>query len=337
MEEIYNSNYLFFEEEGHKYNDSLGNTYTSVTTLIHDKYVPHFDKKFWLHRKSIELGISEQELAKNWQDITDNACAMGTKTHNKIEDAIKDNSMFSKAVQYLKQLKSGRCITVADIPDLIPQPLNLNKFVESTENKYPEIYRVFEHFLNRGYTIYSEIAAYLPNILVSGTIDILCYRPTDFVILDWKTNRNGLHFHSGYYKKDKSKKPYQLTNIWVSKDERMLPPLAHLPNCNGIHYTLQLSMYARMVEIMLGIPCIGLGLCHIAMPFVKNSYGQPYMDENNQYPIDTTGQETVKWYKISYLLKEINDIIQDRYNQVEAEKVRVNNNIQLNLFDDYEN
>lgn len=49
----------------------------------------------------------------------------------------------------------------------------------------------------------------------------------------------------------------------------MLPPLNHLPNCNGSHYTMQLSMYAKMVELILGIPCTGLGLCHIGSPFVK--------------------------------------------------------------------
>ena len=215
MDSIYNSNFLYFQEDGHKYTDTLGNKYTSVTTLIHDKYVPKFDKKYWLHKKSIELGISEKTLAKQWQDITDEACTRGTKTHNRIEDGIKDNSMFSKAVQYLYQIESGRCITVADIPNLIPQPLDLDKFIEATENRYPEIYRVFKFYLDRGYTIYSEIGAYIPNLLISGTIDILCYKPDNFVILDWKTNRNGLQFTSGYYKKDKTTIPAQLTKEWV--------------------------------------------------------------------------------------------------------------------------
>lgn len=333
MNSIYNSNFLYFQEEGHKYTDTLGNKYTSVTTLIHDKYVPKFDKKYWLHKKSVELGISEKTLAKQWQDITNEACARGTKTHNRIEDGIKDNSMFSKAVQYLYQVESGRCITVADIPNLIPQPLDLDKFIEATENRYSEIYRVFKVYLDRGYTIYSEIAAYIPSLLISGTIDILCYKPDNFVILDWKTNRNGLQFTSGYYKKDKTTIPAQLTKEWIDKDERMLPPLGHLPNCNGMHYTMQLSSYARMVELILGIPCIGLGLCHIGSPFVLNAYGQPFRDENNQYPIDPNGKETVHWYRINYLVNEVDSIFQDRYNQLEAEKVKVNN--QLNLFGEY--
>ena len=37
----YDEVYLYFQEEGHKYTDSLGNKYFSVTTLIHENYVPN--------------------------------------------------------------------------------------------------------------------------------------------------------------------------------------------------------------------------------------------------------------------------------------------------------
>ena len=85
----YDEVFLYFKEDGHKYNDSNGNSYTSVTTLIHDNYVPKFNKKYWLHKKSKELGISEKQLEKQWQDITNEACTRGTITHNGLEDAIK--------------------------------------------------------------------------------------------------------------------------------------------------------------------------------------------------------------------------------------------------------
>ena len=71
----YDNNFLYFQEEGHKYNDTNGNRYLSVTTLIHDNYVPKFDKKYWLHKKSRELGVSEKTLEKQWQAITDEACS----------------------------------------------------------------------------------------------------------------------------------------------------------------------------------------------------------------------------------------------------------------------
>ena len=330
MDSRYNSDYLYFDEPTHKYTDSLGNSYISVTTMIHDNYTPKFDKKYWLRKKSRELGISSKELERQWQAITDEACSRGTATHNGIEDAIKENSMFKNAIQYLNQVESGRCITVADIPNLIPRPLDLDKFKEATNNKYEKIYDVFDFYINKGYTIYSEIGAFLIDYLISGTIDILCIKEDRFVILDWKTNRNGLQFEAGYFKKDKSITPAQLTNQYIVKDEKMLPPLSHLDNCNGMHYTMQLSTYARMVELILDIPCVGLGLCHIGSPFVKNKYGMPYRDKNNQYPIDENGEETVNWYHINYLRNEVDAILRDRKTFLDSNSNKVNN--QLSLF-----
>lgn len=326
----YDEIFLYFEEEGHKYTDTLGNRYTSVTTLIHDNYVPKFDKKYWLHKKSRELGISEKALERQWQNITDEACERGTKTHNGLEDAIKDVSMFKNAIKYLSRIDTGRVVSVADIPNFAAKPLDVEAFKKATNNKYPEIYRVFDFYTQRGYTIYSEIGMFLIDYLISGTIDILCIRDTDFVILDWKTNRNGLQFESGYYKKDKTTIPAQLTDTWVSKDVRMLPPLNHMQDCNGNHYTMQLSMYARGVELILDIPCVGLGLCHIGSPFVKNAYGMPFRDENNQYPIDPNGEETVQWHRISYRRREADLILQDRLIKLNAEDSKPN--IQKTLF-----
>ena len=88
----YDNNFLYFEEGPHKYTDSDGNEYKSVTTLIHDNYIPHFDKKFWLHKKAKELGISEKQLEhiaiQNYgcskQDWID-------KIYSKIQEALKGN------------------------------------------------------------------------------------------------------------------------------------------------------------------------------------------------------------------------------------------------------
>lgn len=121
MNSINSNNYLYFQEDCHKYTDSYGNEYISVTTII-GNYAPKFDKNYWLHKKARELGISEKELSKRWQDITNEACTRGSATHNGLEDGIKGNSMFKDAIQYLNQVDTGRCITVADIPNLKAHP-----------------------------------------------------------------------------------------------------------------------------------------------------------------------------------------------------------------------
>ena len=328
MDKRYSNTYLYFTEEGHKYNDDLGNIYTSVTTLIH-QYANTFNIDYWAHKKAREQGKSEKQIRAEWNRIKDEACERGTATHNGIEDAIKSVSKFKEAIKYLEEVKSGRCITIADIPDLIPRPLDVEEFKVATNNKYPEIYRVFDFYTERGYIIYSEIGAFLIDYLISGTIDIFCYRPTDFVILDWKTNRDGLKFEAGYYKKDKSTIPNQLTNEWIKKKQNMLPPLNHLDDCNGMHYTMQLSLYAIMAEIILDIPCVGLGLCHIGSPWVLNKYGQPLRD-NEGYHVDPNGEETVKWFKIQYLKNEAKALLKDRYYRLKADNKTSNQ--QLSLF-----
>ena len=328
MDNRYKDNFLFFDEGPHKYTDTLGNEYRSVTTLIGD-YYNHFDADYWAHKKAREQGKSEKQIRAEWDRIKDEACERGTKTHNGIEDAIKEVSKFKNCIRYLNDTGSGRVITIADVPALIPTPLNIEEFKDATQNKYPEIYRVFDFYTEKGYIIYSEIGAFLIDYLISGTIDIFCYRPTDFVILDWKTNRDGLKFEAGYYKKDKSTIPNQLTNEWIKKKQNMLPPLNHLDDCNGMHYTMQLSLYAIMAEIILDIPCVGLGLCHIGSPWVLNKYGQPLRDSEG-YHVDPNGKETVKWFKIQYLKNEAKALLKDRYYKLKADNKTSNQ--QLSLF-----
>ena len=319
---------IIFKEDNHSYTDTLGNIYKSTTQLLHD-YKPAFDKSYWLKKKAKELGISEARLAKQWQDITDEACARGTKTHNGLEDGIKDSSMFRKAVQYMIR-ENGEMITIADLPNINMnvRELDVKEFIDATENKYPEIYKVFDYYTNAGYKIYSEIGAFLIDYLISGTIDVLCIRDDQFVIGDWKTNRGGLKFEAGYYKKDKTQKPHQLTDEWVTKNDTLLPPVNHLPDCNGAIYNLQLSMYAFMVESILGIPNAGLWLCHIDSDFVLNEYGMPKRFPDGLYHVKKNPVEKVTLHKMKYLKQDIINILKDRRRVIEANIVR-----QKSLFD----
>ena len=318
----YNDVLLIFHEEEHKYNDSLGNNYTSTTTLLHE-YQPKFDKSYWLKKKARELGISQKELAKQWQTITDEACERGTNTHNGLENGIKGSSKFKRAVEHLRR-PDGQMITVADLPNinLNIEPLKVSDFIELTENKYPDIYKVFEYYTNKGYKIYSEIGAFLIDYLISGTIDVLLIRDDKFVIGDWKTNRGGLKFENGYYKKDKTQKPAQQTDVWVTKDEGLLPPLIHLPNCNGSIYNMQLSVYAFMVETILGIPNAGLWLFHIDSDFELNEYGMPKRFPDGLYHIKENPIEKTTFHPMKYLRNEVIQIMNDRKKAIEADLIR---------------
>lgn len=320
----YNQVRLIFKEDGHKYNDTFGNDFISTTTLLHN-YAPKFDKDYWLKKKAAELKISEKRLEEQWKNITDEACKRGTVTHNGLEDGIKDSSMFKKAVQYMIK-ENGEMITVADIPDINMniKSLNINEFKDMTENKYPEIYKVFQWYVDRGYKIYSEIGMFLIDSLISGTIDVLLIRDEDFVIGDWKTNRGGLKFEAGYYKKDKTQTPHQMTNNWIRKKEYLLPPVANLEHCNGNIYNLQLSLYAYAVQKILGLPCKGLWLCHIDSDFVLNEYGMPKRFSDGMYHIKKNPVEKTTFYKMGYLYNEIVRIVADRERNIKAARVSSN-------------
>lgn len=325
---IYTNAKLFFDEPSHKYTDSCGNAYKSVTTIIHE-YCPKFDSKYWANRKAKELGTSAKMITKEWDTIRDKACDMGNVYHNNFEDGIRKNSKFFNAIKYLDKQDSNQMTTVADLGVIHPHVriLDLKEFIDHTENKYPEIYKVFQYYIERDYKIYSEIGAFLPEYLISGTIDILPIRDDQFVILDWKTNRTGLRFEAGYYRKDKTVRPNQETDEWVTKrDDVMLPPFGHLPNCNGSTYSMQLNLYARMVSLITGLPCAGLALCHIEVPFILNDYGRPKRF-NDGFHIDTTKQERAVWYKINRLDAEIDTLLKIRYEGINGTQKQ-----QLNLF-----
>lgn len=312
---------LIFQEEGHKYTDTFGNSYKSTTTLLHD-YQEQFDKTYWLKKKSKELNISETRLSKQWDTIKDEACERGTNTHDHLESGIKENSKFQQAIKYISY-SDGSMITVADIPNIninIKQ-LDVKAFIDFTENKYPEIYNVFKYYTDNGYKIYAEIGVFLIDFLTSGCIDILCIREDQFVIGDWKTNRGGLKFESGYYKKDKTCSPIQETDIWVPKKEFLLPPVNNLPNCNGSMYKLQLSKYAFSVETVLGIPCAGLWLAHIDSDFVLNKYGRPKRFSDGLYHIKDNPKEKVTLHKMQYCRDEIVRILSDRHKDIQATRI----------------
>ena len=175
-DEKYNDIKLSFSEEGHSYKDSLGHNYISTTTILHS-YQPKFDKKVWLTYKAKELGISEKQLEKQWDNLTKEACDRGTDIHNGIEDAIKSCSIFKDAVKYMHR-ENGEMITIADIPNITAnvKPLDIKELIDATDNKYPKIYEVLNYYLNNGYYIYSEIGAFMYDYLISGTIDLLCIR-----------------------------------------------------------------------------------------------------------------------------------------------------------------
>lgn len=297
--------YIFFDEPSHKYTDEYGNVYTSVTTAIH-KFIVPFDSNYWAKFKANEKGTSEASIKNEWKNVNKNSVNIGNVKHNAFETAIKDTSKFAKAVNIVRINNILRCYSVSDL--LLNNDIgemSLESFYHKIGVKYPMIYDTIKFYVNQGYRIYSEINVYDPFNLISGTIDVLLVRGTDFVIIDWKTNRNEIKFEAGYYKKDKTTN--ELTNIWVPNAKYMLYPIDNLQDCNGIHYSLQLSMYARMVE-EFGYNLKAMILFHVRDSFVLNGYGQPCKNEQGIYIIDRDKPEQVNYHVIKYLRNDVDKI-----------------------------
>jgi hypothetical protein len=290
--------YIFFDEPSHKYTDDCGNIYTSVTTCIH-KFVNPFEKEYWAKKKAFEANTSEASIKQQWANINKDSINKGNVKHNGFETAIKETSKFYKAVNIVTINGILRCFSVSDlINNTDIGEADINAFYTKIGYKYPLIFQTIEYYVNLGYKIYSEINVYDAVNLVSGTIDVLLVKGSEFVIIDWKTGRNEIKFEAGYYKKDKGTN--ELTNIWTPSVKYMLYPMDNIQDCVGNHYTLQLSIYASMVE-SFGYTCKALILFHIQDTYILNNWGMPKKNEEGIYIIDKTKPEIVKPHIISYL------------------------------------
>lgn len=251
---------ISFNEALHKYTDEENKVYTSVTTVI-GKYHEEFDKKGWALKKSLDLsvfnpyrGMSPAAIEKQWEEGADFACDRGNKTHKLLEDSINEANGqadldFTKSGYKGTGLKGYIKITQTNLQILADTPL---------AKRFPKIYNFLAQYINEGWTLYAEKRVYWFEFLIAGTIDCLLVKGLQFRIVDWKTNNKKLEFRSGYYKKFNG----VVTSEWVNKPEFFYFPLNRIPFCKGHIYTLQLSLYAYLMELW-GYECVGLTLFHI--------------------------------------------------------------------------
>ena len=132
--------------------------------------------------------------------------------------------------------------------------------------------------------IYPELILYNVQHGLVGTADLIEIFPDGtFHCGDFKTNEK-LEFNS--FKKFDP----------IAKDRKpvmMLPPVEHLEDCNGIHYTLQLSLYACMLE-QFGFKCKGLTIYHAILDEDENLVNEI------EYPLEykkKEAQSIMKWFK----------------------------------------
>lgn len=300
---------IYFDEAAHIYTNELGIAYTSVTTII-GKYYEKFDAdkvakacekigrtpshpKHHLYKYK-----SAKQIKAEWDATTDAACEHGSKTHNYLENAVKDANSFNK-----KNTKfiNNRIYTIDDIlekPNFGRLKLSFLK-KHGIDTRYPDIYAALEKLSKAGYYIYAEIGVYDDVYGVCGLIDILCvnHDTYDFIIVDWKTNKAPMRFDSGYYGKFETgiNKGLLDLNNWIVQNKTFKHPISHLADSTGNHYTMQLSTYAYLVSTF-GLTLKGMMLYHI----------RPI--ESNLYPREQWEEELIP-VRINYIKNEVESML----------------------------
>lgn len=254
---------IYFDERLHKYTDDRGNTYSSVTTII-SKYYEQFEAdKIALacerigrnpaHPKYLKYkGKTADEIKLSWKDTSETALINGSCKHDYLEDTIK------KATKYRTiegtDFIQDRLFTVDDIISKEYGELDINWFIQSgIAFRYPKIYNAIATLHHAGFKFYAEVGVYSLRLLVSGKIDLLAVKDMQFIIIDWKTNKDDIRYESGYFEKDLDGKT---TKNFIYTNKYMKPPLQFLADSTGVHYNLQVSGYAWLLE-QFGLTNIG--------------------------------------------------------------------------------
>lgn len=302
---------IYFDELNHKYSNELGITYTSVTTII-GKYYEKFDKEAiakacekigknpnhpkYNHYK----GKTAKQLLKEWEETTELSCDFGSKRHNYLEDFVKTNNGYKLNNNFIND-------QIYTLDDIIYNHnfgrINLKKLQKNgLDKKYPLIYKTLIELTKLKFNIYAEIGVYDDLYGVSGLIDILAVNLTtyEFIIIDWKTNKAPIKFDSGYFEKTEDGRLN--LNKFINTDKWMKYPISHLKDSVGIHYTLQLSMYAYLSSTF-GFKLKGIILFHIRPIEERFKTREEY-------------EEVIETYNIQYLENDVKLILDDHKTKI---------------------
>jgi len=234
------NDYVRYNDELHKYWTKDNLQCISVTTLIH-KFT-NFDEDFWSSYKTIEKMVGEEEFKKVKSNLTLSKSINAIKEAKILLDIDEDDFIENKEA-LLKEWEEKRetsCIrgtaihkahelehlagTTKELKSLkLGGKFNTNitnKIVAGEQNVYPEL--LLSRISDDG------------ELRVAGQADLIIIDGLDVYVLDYKTNKK-IDMKSFYDPR-------------LKKSAKLKYPLNNLDDCNFMHYSLQLSTYAWMIE-----------------------------------------------------------------------------------------
>ena len=290
---------ICFNEKEHLYwNERDNNKYVSVTTLI-ERFGQPFDSEFWSAYKALEVLIPKE----NWK-IEKKSLLNSHKFNNELLSLYNiSTNEFNKQQQNIldEWAKTNResCERGTKIHAELENSMykmkdsvNLKKF--GIGGKFIcDKNRTNLDLENGVYPEYLISRTSKDGILrIAGQIDLLVKTGNEISIIDYKTNKE-IKQHSGFDTKSR-------------QTTKMKYPLNNLEDCNYIHYNLQLSMYAWMVQKLN--PNF----------FIKDLILVHFDHEDNQtvYHINYLKDEVEKmlrWYKRELIVQKQ----QEKYKEIE--------------------
>ncbi len=210
-----------------------GKRQKSVTSLL-NQFKQKFNSDFWAGKKAEERGITKQEMLQEWKLKAKIATTKGTIVHSYIENLLCQK-VYPFPYEYAES-EVGK-----DNVDIVKQRFDI---ISKQVDKFTE------DIIGKLLPVRSEIVVGDKNSGVCGMVDQLFfnYKANELQIWDWKTNKN-IAKHSVY-------------------DKKLLGILSHLDECELTIYSLQLSMYKKIIQDNTGLD---IGKCYLVWFFEGNS------------------------------------------------------------------
>jgi hypothetical protein len=276
---------ITFDPKLHRYTSPTGKVMVSVTTLI-KKYVPPFDSQYWSTYKAMKKVL---ESKGEWDEYK--------KKVGGWDNVVEYVRHVDKDFAYRKEVMKEKKAFIVQWADEGKVAAELGTFFHKMKedsvrkSKVVDPYSMKEigvmvntllqdpcDFESSG--LFLEALIYNVDKGIAGTADFVMKSGKQVSIKDYKTS------------KDVSKKSFM--------DQTLLWPVDHLPNAKYYVYSLQLSLYAWLLE-QSGYRIGDLTIEHI----------------------DKGSHKTIELVPCNYYKKEIEDIINDYYKSVTDKTISV--------------
>ena len=262
---------VFFNDLEHVYLDKLsGEPYISVTTLI-GKYENKFNADFFSKYKALEALIDGDQFSL----VKDGLLATQIWKPELLEKFNIDQQTFEdKTNEILKSWDNTRdeaCDHGSYVHEIMETSFYGNTHFDLSNFGCPQICGDYacikgNYHLDLENGLYPEfLMSYVTpeGLHIAGQADLIVKSGNDISILDWKTN--------------KEIKKRSFFNKTKKKNVMMKYPLSNIEDCNYWHYTLQLSLYAYILQqLNSNFNIKELKLVHIARDGKQTVYDLEY-------------------------------------------------------------